>query len=248
MSHYQCAPTGKQICASCLRSIYKVVQKLIIFKSGKSFMPEILKVDADNSEEIILNRAAKILANGGIIAYPTETFYGLGADATNEKAIEKIFAVKGRNFKNPVLLIIGQANDIYPLVQDVPQTAQKLMAAFWPGALTIVFLAANNVSPLLTAGSGKIGLRVSSHPVAREIVQKLKRPLTATSANLSGAPECAKASEVAEQIGNIIDAIVDLGDTPGTKGSTIIDVTCDPPVILREGAISRKTIDKCINP
>jgi L-threonylcarbamoyladenylate synthase len=211
-------------------------------------MPEILKVDADNSEERLLSKAVEILANGGIIAYPTETFYGLGADATNEKAIEKIFAVKGRNFKNPISLIISQADDIYPLVQDLPETAQKLMAAFWPGALTIVFLAANNVSPLLTAGSGKIGLRVSSHPVAREIVQKLKRPLTATSANLSGAPECAKASEVAEQIGNIIDAIVDLGDTPGTKGSTIIDVTCDPPVILREGAISRKTIEKFINP
>jgi L-threonylcarbamoyladenylate synthase len=211
-------------------------------------MPEILKVDADNSEERLLSKAVEILANGGIIAYPTETFYGLGADATNEKAIEKIFAVKGRNFKNPISLIISQADDIYPLVQDLPETAQKLMAAFWPGALTIVFLAANNVSPLLTAGSGKIGLRVSSHPVAREIVQKLKRPLTATSANLSGAPECAKASEVAEQIGNIIDAIVDLGDTPGTKGSTIIDVTCDPPVILREGALSRKTLEKFINP
>ena len=128
-------------------------------------MPEILKVDADNSEEKILTKAVEILANGGIIAYPTETFYGLGADATNEKAIEKIFAVKGRNFKNPVSLIIGQADDIYPLVQDVPETAQKLMAAFWPGALTIVFLAADNISPLLTAGSGKIGLRVSSHPV-----------------------------------------------------------------------------------
>ena len=210
-------------------------------------MPEILKVSDKNSEEIILTRAAEIIAHGGIIAYPTETFYGLGADATNEKAIQKIFAIKGRNFKNPISLIIGQTDDIYPLVQDVPQTAQKLMAAFWPGALTIVFLAANNVSPLLTAGSGKIGLRVSSHPGARGIVQKLKRPLTATSANLTGAPECTRASEVAEQIGDKIDAIIDLGDTPGIKGSTIIDVTCTPPVILREGAISRQTIEKYID-
>ena len=207
-------------------------------------MPEILKIDAYNSEEIIFIQAAEILANGGIVAYPTETFYGLGADATNEEAIEKIFAVKGRNLKNPISLIIGQTDDIYPLVQDVPQTAKKLMTAFWPGALTIVFSAADTVSPLLTAGSGKIGLRVSSHPIARGIVQKLKRPLTATSANLSGAPECTRASEVAEQIGDIIDAIVDLGATPGAAGSTIIDITCDPPVILREGAISRKTIEK----
>ena len=211
-------------------------------------MPEILKIDVYNSEEIIFIQAAEILANGGIVAYPTETFYGLGADATNEEAIEKIFAVKGRNLKNPISLIIGQTDDIYPLVQDVPQTAKKLMAAFWPGALTIVFSAADIVSPLLTAGSGKIGLRVSSHPGAQGIVQKLKRPLTATSANLSGAPECTRASEVAEQIGDKIDAIIDLGDTPGTAGSTIVDVTCRPPVILREGAISRKNIEKYINP
>ena len=191
-----------------------------------------------------MTQAAEIIAGGGIVAYPTETFYGLGADATNEKAIEKIFAVKGRNFNNPISLIIGQADDIHPLVQDVPEAARKLMKTFWPGALTIVFLAANNVSPLLTAQSGKIGLRVSSHPGAQGIVQKLKRPLTATSANLTGAPECTRASEVAEQIGDKIDAIIDLGPTPGAAGSTIIDITCDPPVILREGVISRKTIEK----
>ncbi|MCX5849415.1 MAG: L-threonylcarbamoyladenylate synthase [Deltaproteobacteria bacterium] len=209
-------------------------------------MPEILKIGADNSEEKILTRVAEILINGGVIAYPTETFYGLGADATNEKAIQKIFTVKGRNFKNPISLIIAQADDIYPLVQDVPETAQKLIAKFWPGALTIIFSATDKISPLLTASSGKIGLRVSSHPVAQGIVQKLKKPLTATSANLSGTPEYTMASEVAEQIGNKIDSIVDWGQTKGGKASTIIDVTCDPPVILREGAISRKTIEKYV--
>lgn len=210
-------------------------------------MSEILKVDDDHSEEIILTQAAEILAGGGIIAYPTETFYGLGADATNEKAIEKIFAVKGRDFKNPISLIIGQTADVYPLVKDVPEKARKLMEAFWPGALTIVFLAANIVSTRLTAGSGKIGLRVSSHPIAQTIVQKLKKPLTATSANLSGAPECSLASEVIKQIGDKIDAILDWGETQGGKASTIIDVTCDPPVILREGVISRQAIEECIN-
>ena len=207
-------------------------------------MPQILTVSDKESEEKILTRAVEILAEGGIIAYPTETFYGLGADATNQKAIEKIFTVKGRDFKNPVSLIIGQTEDIYPLVQNIPESAKKLMAAFWPGALTIVFQASNKISPLLTAGSGKIGLRVSSHPIALKIVQKLKRPLTATSANLSGAPECTRASEVAEQIGDKIDAIVDWGKTEGDKASTIIDVTCDPPVILREGAISREVIEE----
>lgn len=209
-------------------------------------MPEILKIGADPSEEKILTRATEIIAGGGIIAYPTETFYGLGADATNHEAIQKIFTVKGRDFKNPVSLIIANEDDIKPLVQDVPDTAKKLMDKFWPGALTIVFSASNNVSPLLTAGSGKIGLRISSHPTALGIVQKLKRPLTATSANQSGMPECALASEVARQIGDKIDAIVDGGKTKGDKASTLIDVTCNPPVILREGALPRETIERYI--
>lgn len=210
-------------------------------------MPEILKISNKESEEKIIARAADILAGGGIIAYPTETFYGLGADATNEKAIEKIFAAKGRNFKNPISLIIGKPDDIHPLVKDIPVSAKKLMDAFWPGALTIVFQASDKISPLLTAGSGKIGLRVSSHPLALKIVQKLKKPLTATSANQSGAPECSDASDVIVQIGDKIDAIVNGGQTEGGKASTLIDITCDPPVILREGVISRKTIEKCIN-
>lgn len=209
-------------------------------------MPEILKTGADHSEEKILTRAAEILAGGGIIAYPTETFYGLGADATNHGAIQKIFTAKGRDFKNPVSLIIASKDDILPLVQDVPETAKKLMDIFWPGALTIVFKASDSVSPLLTAGSGKIGLRVSSHPIALKIVQKIKRPLTATSANQSGMPECALASEVTRQIGDKIDAILDWGKTKGEKASTLIDVTCNPPVILREGAIQREIIERYI--
>jgi L-threonylcarbamoyladenylate synthase len=207
-------------------------------------MTEFLKIGAADSEEKILARAAEILLSGGVIAYPTETFYGLGVDAANEKAIQKIFAVKGRDFKNPISLIISQTEDIYPLVNNIPESAKKLMVSFWPGALTIVFSASDKVSPLLTAGTGKIGLRVSSHPIAHKIVQKIKRPLTATSANLSGEPECSLASEVIGQIGDKIDAILDCGKTQGEKTSTIIDVTCDPPVILREGAISRETITK----
>ena len=209
-------------------------------------MPEILKPDTEHSEEKIISRAAEILVKGGVIAYPTETFYGLGVDATSEKAIEKIFAVKGRDFKNPISLIVGHANQVYLLVKDVPPLAQKLMAEFWPGALTIVFSASKKVSPLLTAGTGKIGLRVSSHPIALKIAQTINRPLTATSANLSGAPECSLASVVIEQMGDKINAIVDGGKTPGDQTSTIIDVTCDPPVILREGVIRKEIIEQCI--
>ncbi|MEQ8151676.1 MAG: L-threonylcarbamoyladenylate synthase, partial [Smithellaceae bacterium] len=164
-------------------------------------MPEILKVDADNSEEFVLSRAADILAGGGIIAYPTETFYGLGADATNERAIRKIYDLKGRNFHNPISVIIDREENLYPLVEGVPPAALILMKTFWPGPLTIIFKASSTVSPLLTAQTGKIGIRISSHRGARTLTQKLGQPLTATSANLSGAPECSSAGEVARQIG-----------------------------------------------
>jgi L-threonylcarbamoyladenylate synthase len=210
-------------------------------------MPEILRFDTGIVEEEIIAKAIEILTGGGIIAYPTETFYGLGADATNEKSIGKIFVAKGRDFKNPVSLIIGQSDDIDPLVRDVPETAKKLMAGFWPGALTIVFYAADHVSPMLTAGTGKIGLRISSHPFASKLAQKIKKPLTATSANLSGAPECSLASEVLDQIGDHVDAIVDQGKTRGGKSSTLVDVTKNPPVIIRDGAISRQAIEQCLN-
>jgi L-threonylcarbamoyladenylate synthase len=210
-------------------------------------MPEILKADRNISKETVLSRAVDILAAGGVIAYPTETFYGLGADATNEKAIRKIYALKGRNFNNPLSVIITGEENLYPLVQEVPAVALNLMQSFWPGPLTIVFKASASVSPLLTAGTGKIGVRISSHAGAMVIAQKLGHPLTATSANLSGAAECSTAVDVAAQIGNKIDAIVDLGKTAGGLGSTIIDVTVNPPQILREGTINRLYIGKYIN-
>jgi len=209
-------------------------------------MPEILKVSANNSEESILISAAVIVARGGIIAYPTETFYGLGADATNERAVKKIYKIKGRNFINPISIIIGRTENLYLLVESVSSAAQKLIQAFWPGALTIIFKASDGVLPVLTAGTGKIGVRVSGSNAAQVIAQKLGHPLTATSANLSGKPECSRASEVAKQIGNKIDAIVDFGPTIGDKVSTIIDVTCNPPKILREGTITRQSIENIL--
>ncbi len=201
-------------------------------------MPQILKIDADHSAEDIINAAAAIVSGGGVIAYPTETIYGLGTDATNERAIRRLFDIKGRNFNNPISVIIGDRQDVYPLVASVADAAHKLTDAFWPGPLTIVFEASDRVSPLLTAGSGKIGIRLSGHSGARKIAQMAGKPLTATSANLSGEPECADAGEVIRQLGDKIDAVVDLGETGRQMSTTIVDATQDPPVILRLGAIT----------
>ncbi len=209
-------------------------------------MPEILKAAGNTTADDIAARAAEILAAGGIIAYPTETFYGLGADAANERAVRRVYAVKGRNFHNPLSVIIGKEELLYGLVEEIPAPATLLMKSFWPGALTIVFKAAACVSTLLTAGTGKIGVRISSHAAARAIAFRLGHPVTATSANISQAPECSTAEEVINQIGNKLDAVVDLGRTAGGLGSTIIDVTFHPAKILRPGVLTADTIAEII--
>jgi L-threonylcarbamoyladenylate synthase len=205
-------------------------------------MPQILKVCADVSENEVILNAASIVSRGGVIAYPTETIYGLGADATNEQAIRRIFEIKGRNFSNPISVIIGRPDDVHPLVRTIPEAAQKLMDAFWPGPLTIVFEAADGISPLLTANTGRIGIRLSGHDGARRIARAAGKPLTATSANLSGAPECETPDQVLRQIGDRIDAVIDLGKTGGMTASTVIDVSGARPALLREGGITRKEI------
>ncbi|MEN6320768.1 MAG: L-threonylcarbamoyladenylate synthase [Syntrophaceae bacterium] len=209
-------------------------------------MPQVLKIDPQNPDISLITKAVHILEEGGVVAYPTETFYGLGADGSNDKAIERIFYIKGRDSRNPLSVIIGDMSYLRNFVQEIPECAVRLMEVFWPGALTLVFRASQNVSPLLTAGSGKIGIRVSSHRIATALVKALHRPVTATSANLSGARECTSAHDVTECIGHQIDAVIDGGPTPGGAGSTIIDITTTPPVILREGAISFPIIEKTL--
>ena len=205
-------------------------------------MRQVLKIDRQRPDESVIAEASSILGAGGVVAYPTETFYGLGADGQIEDAIKRIFVIKGRSFKNPISVIIGNAKDVRGLVEEMPQFALYLMEQFWPGALTIIFKASPDVSALLTAGTGKIGIRLSSHPVATALDNELGHPVTATSANLSGKLECTSADEVIQGIGSQIDAVMDGGKTPGGSGSTIIDVTTDPPVIVREGIIPKNKL------
>ena len=207
-------------------------------------MAALLKPAPGCSLEKIVAEASDIILQGGAIAYPTETFYGLGVDAASERAVRKIFDIKGRDFKNPVSVIIGTPEQLTPLVRNVSGAAQKLIDAFWPGPLTIVFNASEQVSPLLTAGTGKIGVRLSSHAFARGLALHTRRPITATSANLSGAPECAEADAVIRQIGDKIDAVIDLGEKGGTVGSTIVDASSESLVILRPGLIKACEIER----
>ena len=207
-----------------------------------------LKIDPGKPDEEKLAEAVRVLREGGVVAFPTETFYGLGADARNEAAVEKIFRIKGRNFRNPLSVIVANDREVIPLVEEIPATATILMQTFWPGPLTLIFRAAPSVSSRLTGGTGKIGIRVSSHPIARFLAAGLAGPLTATSANLSGGPECSSADAVIRALGDLPDAVIDGGETLGGAGSTILDVTVFPPRILREGAIPRSLILNALPP
>lgn len=200
-------------------------------------MPAILKIDPRHPDISSIMAAVKILKNGGVIAFPTETFYGLGADAGNGMAVEKIYRIKGRNYKNPIPIIIGNTRDLTRFVEEIPETSRRFMERFWPGGLTIVFRASSNILPALTGGTGKIGIRFSSNIIASQLAKALSNPITATSANLSGTNECSLAIEVISCLNDKVDAVIDGGRTPGGLGSTIIDVTTDPPTILREGII-----------
>ena len=210
-------------------------------------MPQILKINPQQPEDALIRKAVLILRAGGVVAFPTETFYGLAVDATNSDAIERIFQIKGRAFSSPIALIADSKNGISGLVTEIPAVAQRLMQAFWPGPLTLLFPASPQISPRLTAGTGRIGIRVSSHPIADSLANRLGSPITATSANLSGAPECLSAGEVLATLGDRIDLIINGGPAPGGKGSTFLDITVDPPACLREGAIAFSLIRNSLN-
>jgi len=205
-------------------------------------MTKIIKIDPGKPQPEKIVEAVAILKSGGVIGFPTETFYGLGTAALNEAAVAKIFSVKGRDFNNPILVVIGERKHLDVFAADISAEAKTLMDRFWPGPVTILFRASAAVSPKLTAGSGKIGSRLTSHPIARELARRRGGPLTATSANLSGAPECSSAAEVLAQLEGRIDGIVDGGRTPGGKGSTIVDATVSPAKVLREGVVPTSLI------
>ena len=205
-------------------------------------LARILKTDTQDSFQTAIKDAAEVILSGGVVAVPTESFYGLAVHALDEKAIGRLFAVKRRREDNPVLILIPSKEGLSSYVTEVHEKDRKLMKRFWPGGLTMVFFAGPILPRSLTAGTGKIGVRLSSHPVPTELARAVGAPITGTSANRSGRPSCSTAEEVMEALGEDIDLILDGGKTAGGKGSTVLDVTTDPPVVLREGIVSRNEL------
>lgn len=204
-----------------------------------------ITIDKKNLQSAVA-RAAEILQSGGVVAFPTESFYGLAVDVENNEAIERIFEIKGREGRNPILILIPSEAALDQYVAHVPEAARSLIKKFWPGGLTLVFEAKPGVSPLLTAGLGKIGIRLSSHPVATALAKTTGRAISGTSANLSGQPAFQTAAEAESLLGDKLDLILDGGKTSGGRGSTVLDVTADPPAVLREGMISREELKEII--
>ena len=182
-------------------------------------------------------RCREVIRAGGIIAFPTDTFYGLGADPRNREAVRRLFRIKGRPADQPILILLPDADAAAEWAARVGPDAARLMERFWPGPLTILFPANAEVLQELTAGSGKIGLRVPGSAVTRSLLRAVGTALTGTSANRSGKPSPRTADEVIDGLGDTVDLVVDGGEAEATLPSTVVDVSGPEPVIIREGAV-----------
>ncbi|SHE58467.1 L-threonylcarbamoyladenylate synthase [Caldanaerobius fijiensis DSM 17918] len=209
-------------------------------------MTKIFRVSKEQPEVDVLREAAKYILNGGIVAFPTETVYGLGANALNPLAVRKIFEAKGRPQDNPLIVHISDIEDVYKYAQKVPDNARTLMDKFWPGPMTLVFKKKNIIPDVITAGLDSVGIRIPSHPVARAFIKECGVPIAAPSANISGKPSPTKAEHVLEDLNGKIDAIIDGGSCDVGVESTVIDVTQSVPMILRPGGITSEQIRDAI--
>jgi L-threonylcarbamoyladenylate synthase len=200
------------------------------------------KMDALNEQ---INKGIRILKQGGVIAFPTDTVYGLGADAFNLKAVERIYQLKKRPTHLPLPLLIGDVEQLAVLaVKPLPEIALFLARRFWPGGLTLVVPKAANLPGYL--GNTNIAVRVPAHPICLALIQAINNPMIGTSANISGKPSVVTAGEVKQQLGNEVDLIIDGGRCPGGGESTVVDVAGGGVVILRHGIVSQDELDRAL--
>ncbi len=179
------------------------------------------------------------MRGGRVVCFPTRCLYGLAADAFQPAAVERVFAIKERPAGQPLLVLISRIEQMAALAAAVPPAARLLMERIWPGRLTLVLPALPSLPAELTAGTGTIGIRLASHPVARALVEALERPITGTSANLSGKAGCRDIAALDPRIAARVDLILDAGPLKGGVGSTVVDVTGDLPKVLREGEVPK---------
>ena len=208
--------------------------------------PRIKRINPREPEPEIIAEAAEIVKQGGVVVFPTRCLYGLGADAMNPAAVERIIEIKQRPEDNPILVLIDSKNQLEMLVEKIPPAADAIIKEFWPGRVTLAFDARDTLPDLLTAQTGKIGVRLPGHWVAAALLRQINGPLTGTSANLSGRPACSRLADLDPQIAGQVDLVLDAGTLQGGVGSTVVDVTEEPPKILREGEVTVDQIRRAL--
>ncbi len=207
---------------------------------------ELLRVNAQFPEADLLRYAAGFLTRGGVIAIPTDTFYGLAADPFNLAAVDEIYRVKGRPETRALPILVNSIEQAILLAREAPRKFLRLAQAFWPGGLTLVVNAAQRIPLKVTAGTGRIALRWPNSAVVRRLIDEFEGPVTGTSANISGFPSCSNAEQVMKQLGSRVPLVLDTGETGGTLASTIVELTGDTWRIGREGAIPVAEIEKAL--
>ena len=206
-----------------------------------------LPINPENPDPQALQEAACALRQGGIVAYATETLYGLGVDPFQKEALENLYRLKGRPGRWPVSILVKDRDMLCELVREIPSTAKRIMDALLPGPLTVVLPARSHLPERITGGMGKVGVRISPHPLLEHLFAHHTAPITSTSANPTGMPGARDAQGVRVYFPEGVDVILDTGPAPGGTGSTLLDLTTDPPVILREGAIPESRIKELLS-
>jgi len=206
----------------------------------------VLKVDPHRPEPDKIRVAAEVLKKGGLVAFPTETVYGLGANALDEKAVLRIFDAKNRPADNPIIVHVANRDDIYVLAEHVPQVAEKLIDEFWPGPLTLLFVKSDAVPNAVTAGLATVAVRMPSHAVAHALISEAGVPVAAPSANLAGRPSPTSAKHVMDDLSGRIEVLIDGGEIGYGVESTVLDLTTDPPTVLRPGPVTVEELRRVV--
>ncbi|HEY9062603.1 MAG TPA: L-threonylcarbamoyladenylate synthase [Pseudobacteroides sp.] len=210
-------------------------------------MKTIIKsIDKNNIDIKDIDEAASILREGGLVAFPTETVYGLGAKALDHKAVGKIFSAKGRPSDNPLIVHVSDVDMVKGLVKEIPRLALKLMEEFWPGPLTLIMEKSSSVPEIITAGLNTVAVRMPAHPIALKVIERSGVPVAAPSANISGRPSPTEAVHVIEDLMEKVEMIIDGGSSQIGLESTVLDVTVSPPMILRPGGVTLEQLKEFV--
>ena len=213
---------------------------------GQAFLPVIIRPRKGLLSQGAESLCRDVFVRGGLIAFPTDTVYGVGANAGNWRAVRRLFAAKRRPLDRPLPVLVGDGDDVLRYGRQLPVAAAALAAAFWPGPLTMVVRRARPIRPVVSAGGDTVGLRMPDHPVALRLLRVLPGPLAVTSANLSGEESTISAAEVLRTLGPSLDVLIDV-EVPGSGlPSTVIDLTTSPPRVLRQGAVTLEQLESVI--